>query len=53
MPTIECEYCEGDGVLEETKFGHYGAGISPYIDIYEVECFYCEGSGLVEGELDE
>jgi len=53
MPSIECEYCQGDGVLEQTKSGYYGPGISPYIDIYEVECFYCEGSGSVEGELED
>jgi len=53
MPSIECEYCQGDGVLEQTKSGYYGPRISPYIDIYEGECFYCEGSGSVEGELED
>ena len=53
MPSIECEYCEGDGVIEETTTGYYGEGLTPYVDTYEIECFYCEGSGSVEGELDD
>ena len=51
MASIECEYCEGEGVMELTKSGYYGEGITPFVDIYEVECMWCEGSGLVEAHL--
>ncbi len=44
-----CSECEGEGVVDQTKGGHYGPGISPYIEIFEVECLECEGSGWIEG----